>query len=300
MATRSSEKHSIGRAAVAAAFIAVSLAVAPAVWAAGEPSVIAADQEVRDGTVTIAEVQSSGPGWIVIHADANGKPGPVAGYAAVKDGVNAGVVVKIDTAKATPILYAMLHTDAGIVGTYEFPGADKPVMVDGGMVSPPFSSTGLGIRSSAPAVDGVVNPGEYASTKDLGSITLSVSRTVDRLFLAVVGKTSGWVAVGTGSQRMDGAVIFIGFVDKGGKVQLAPQAGQGHSHKDTTQNVADTVAASAMREAAGATTLEIALKSDAYVAKGQDSLDLIVAVGADDSFTARHTSRSGLSIQLAR
>jgi hypothetical protein len=288
------------RAAVAAALFVACLALGPALWAAGTPLVTVADQAVRDGTVTIAQVVSNGPGWIVIHADANGGPGPVTGYAAVKDGVNVNVVVKIDTAKATPVLYAMLHTDAGTVGTYEFPGADKPVMVDGKMVSPPFSSTALGISASAPAVDGVVNQGEYAYSKDFGALALSASRTADSLFLAVVGKTAGWVAVGIGAQKMDGATIFIGFVDKDGKVQLKPQVGQGHTHKDTTQDVASTVSASAMKETGGATTLELALKSDAYVAKGQDSLDLIVAVGPDDSFSPRHTFRAPLSIKLAR
>jgi hypothetical protein len=300
MKTIETGKHTGRRAAVAAAFFAASLALAPALWAAGTPSVTVADQAVRDGTVTVARVESNGPGWIVIHADANGGPGPVTGYAAVKDGVNANVVVKIDTTKATAVLYAMLHTDAGAVGTYEFPGADKPVMVDGKMVSPPFSSRALGISASAPAVDGVVNQGEYAYTKDFGSLSLSVSRTADSLFLAVVGKTAGWVAVGTGAQRMDGAAIFIGFVDKDGKVQFKPQVGQGHSHKDSTQEATSTIAASAMKETGGATTLELALKSDAYVMKGQDALDLILAVGPDDSFSPRHTFRTALSVKLAK
>jgi hypothetical protein len=264
------------------------------------PRVTARDQAPTADTVSIAEVLSAGPGWLVVHAEANGAPGPVVGYAAVPDGLTRDLAVKIDAAKATAVLYAMLHVDAGAVGTYEFPGPDKPAMVNGKMVSPPFRSAAPAAAAAAPVIDGAVAPGEYAYTKDFGQLAFSMSRTADTLFLAVAGRTAGWVAVGTGSQRMDGATIFIGFVDKDGKVQLKPQVGQGHSHSDTAQAVADTVAASAMRESGGVTTLEIALKSSAYVATGQDSLSLILAVGPDDSFSPRHSFRTALSVPLTQ
>jgi hypothetical protein len=285
------------RAGLVAALVIAACALAATAWAA--PSVTATDQVVKDGTVTVPQVVSAGPGWIVIHVDVNGAPGPVIGYAPVKDGVNNGVVVKVDAARATPVLYAMLHTDAGTVGTYEFPGADKPVMVDGKMVSPGFSSVGLAVGTVAPVVDGVGNPGEYRFTNDYGPLILAASRTSDTLFLAVVGKTTGWTAVGLGAQKMDGATIFIGFVDKDGKVQLKPQTGQGHTHNDTTQDVASTIVASAMKEAGGVTTLEIALKASSYLKKGQDSLELIFAIGPDDSFSPRHTYRNFASLKLA-
>jgi len=99
------------------------------------------DQKIAMGTVSIAEVLSNGPGWLVIHADRAGAPGPVIGWAPVSEGLARDLVVKIDITKATPVLYAMLHTDAGKVGTYEFPGADVPVMVDEKMVSPSFKTT---------------------------------------------------------------------------------------------------------------------------------------------------------------
>jgi hypothetical protein len=112
------------------------------------PSVLVSDQAVKDDTVTIAKVVSEGPGWMVIHKEAGGAPGPVVGYAAVKKGTNDTVVVKIDAYSATPTLYAMLHKDVGVVGTYEFPGADVPAMANGAMVSPPFKVTDLDPRVS--------------------------------------------------------------------------------------------------------------------------------------------------------
>jgi len=61
----------------------------------------------------------------------------------VKEWNNTNVVVKIDTSLATPVLYAMLHEDHGIIGKLEFPGPDNPVYVNGQMVAPPFNVTGL-------------------------------------------------------------------------------------------------------------------------------------------------------------
>ena len=85
------------------------------------PAVTVADQEVVEGSVVVPEVISDGQGWIVIHADADGAPGPVVGYSAVANGKNMEVKVMIDEEKATDKLFAMLHIDAGVAGTYEFP-----------------------------------------------------------------------------------------------------------------------------------------------------------------------------------
>ena len=117
-------------------------ALAPLAFAqATTPSVTVSDQAIQDNTVTIAQVVSSGPGWLVVHADANGAPGPVLGQTAVVDGENANIVVTLAAEGRTDTLYSMLHTDAGAVGTYEFPGADVPVSGDMQVVSPAFQVT---------------------------------------------------------------------------------------------------------------------------------------------------------------
>jgi hypothetical protein len=61
----------------------------------------------------------------------------------VANGENPHVVVAIpDASKVTQKLYAMLHTDKGVVGKYEFPGADVPVQLNGQLVNPSFMITG--------------------------------------------------------------------------------------------------------------------------------------------------------------
>ena len=130
------------------------LALSSLVYAqAMTPSVTVSDQPITNDTVTIAKVVNNGPGWIAIHADNNGAPGPVLGHAAVKDGENDNVVVTLAAAGRTPTLYAMLHTDAGVVGTYEFPGPDVPVTVNGAVVTPAFKATNVTAgAAAAPAV----------------------------------------------------------------------------------------------------------------------------------------------------
>ena len=105
-----------------------------------EPFVTAEDQDATTlDEVSVRQVLYDAEGWIVIHEDdGNGAPGDVIGNAAVTAGVNTDVVVTLNRDLADgETLYAMLHTDDGN-GTYEFPGADAPVMKDGGTVTTPF------------------------------------------------------------------------------------------------------------------------------------------------------------------
>ena len=107
----------------------------------GNPSVTVNDQQSDGTSVIVADVFSVGPGWMVIHNQLNGNIGDPIGETQLAIGDNKNVVVKIDPSKATPVLYAMLHVDAGTVGKYEFPGPDVPVMLNGQMVSPGFKAT---------------------------------------------------------------------------------------------------------------------------------------------------------------
>jgi hypothetical protein len=159
----------------------------------------------------------------------------------------------------------------------------------------------LAVGTDAPQVDGVVKAGEYAVQKDYGSMQISLSRTADTLFVGAVGGTTGWIAVGLDSQKMDGATIFMGFVGEDGKVQLKPQAGSGHKHSDVSDKaVADSVISYAIKESKGKTTLEVAVKAETYIQDGQKSLDLIFAIGPAKSFSPYHIFRGSQSVALAQ
>ena len=108
------------------------------------PSVTVADQTADPANeVVVAAVVSAGRGFIVIHEAAAGSPGPVIGNASVSNGTSSDVKVTLDRdAVDGETLYAMLHTDDGAVGTYEFDGMnglDAPVMDGmGNVITPSF------------------------------------------------------------------------------------------------------------------------------------------------------------------
>jgi hypothetical protein len=158
----------------------------------------------------------------------------------------------------------------------------------------------LAITKNKTAVDGVVNPDEYSFSENFGDLSLYVNRTADALYLGAVGNTTGWVSVGLGSLKMDGATIFIGYVGSDGKVKFKPQAGSGHSHKDVGDDVSGTIISYAMKESGDTTTLEIALRPAAYIKAGQSALQIIYAEGTEKSFIPRHMLRGALSLALAK
>lgn len=101
--------------------------------------VTAADQTSDGMSITVAEVEihEADGGFIAVHIDQSGAPGPVVGHTALlKTGENKNVVVKLDAKQATGDYWPMLHSDSNKNGTYDFPtgGADPPVKDDKGMV----------------------------------------------------------------------------------------------------------------------------------------------------------------------
>jgi predicted lipoprotein with Yx(FWY)xxD motif len=116
----------------------------PAKPGALQPSVTVADQAIQNGTVTVSQIVSNGNWWLVIHRqNPDGTMGEYIGETLIKNGINTNVAVNINSSLATPVLYAMLHEDHGVIGVLEFPGPDVPVMVAGQMVAPTFNVTGL-------------------------------------------------------------------------------------------------------------------------------------------------------------
>ena len=92
------------------------------------PSVKITDQKIDNNTVYVDQVVSAGLGWITIHnTTSEGGVGPGIGHTHLQHGISTAVPINIPVAHTT-YLIAMLHIDAGKIGTYEFPnGSDLPV-----------------------------------------------------------------------------------------------------------------------------------------------------------------------------
>jgi len=100
----------------------------------------AVDQTSNGKSVMVASVdlQAGGKGgWVALHADLNGKPGPVKYEVAVPAGASTNVTIPTPGGIPTGGYWPMLHVDDHTIGTYEFPqvpGADLPAMANGMVV----------------------------------------------------------------------------------------------------------------------------------------------------------------------
>jgi hypothetical protein len=152
----------------------------------------------------------------------------------------------------------------------------------------------LAVSVKEPEVDGMISPGEYSLVIELPRGVLYVNRTEELLSLALQSDLDGWVSVGLGSQRMNDAAIYIGFVDDGEQV-FAKQLGRGHGHKDAA--VAEPVAFR-LKENERGTVMEISFPDSAFIPVGASSFTMIVACGRRDNLTSYHSMRRGLEIGL--
>lgn len=123
---------------------AAALAItATSAFAAGHMKigVMAEDQDVSGGTVTAAEVVAGANGWLVIHRSEDGmKPGPVIGYAPLKEGMNMDVAaILTEPVTSGDKLMLMIHAEDGGMktGGFEYTlGAkeDGPIKIDDKLV----------------------------------------------------------------------------------------------------------------------------------------------------------------------
>ncbi len=159
------------------------------------PTVEVTGQVSVDGTVFIERAAIAEPGWLVVHADNDGAPGEVIGFRAINAGDNFQFRVPIDVTRATPTLYAMLHTDDNTIGEYEFgevEGADAPVTVDGEVVTPSFE------------FDAVLAQDQFVTEDN----TVTVP--------AVVAHNEGWIVIhADNGEGAPGAVLGFTFLPTG-------------------------------------------------------------------------------------
>ena len=115
------------------------------------PRISIADQPLTDdGTLEVASVVSPEAGWLVLYAMPGGELGDVLGFTAVSTGLNQNLDLTIDPQLATPTLVALLHSDSGEAGEFEFPdGADEPLLWESAQIATTFA---LDFQLSEPVV----------------------------------------------------------------------------------------------------------------------------------------------------
>lgn len=154
-----------------------------------DPMVTVENQTLNNNEVVVKQVNAAEDGWIVIHAsNTGGTFAQVIGKTHVNAGMNMNVIVSLDMTPENVVrggdrLWAMLHYDRGAEGTYEFPGVDAPVMMNGEIVMESFT------------VDAATDPTVVANNQSISDNKINVS-------LASVTEP-GWLVVyeddGTGN-----------------------------------------------------------------------------------------------------
>lgn len=142
-----------------------------------------------------------------------------------------------------------------------------------------------------PVLDGTLGQGEYATSQTKNGITVAGTLSADKssIYVAVSSQTAGWVALGLGSLKMNGAFMVMAF-DDAGKPSVFYELGAGHSHAPATASDIKT----AVKETAGTTILEVAVPAAAYVKDG--SLQLIAAFGTKDNIRTMHAGRMATTL----
>lgn len=141
-------------------------------------------------------------------------------------------------------------------------------------------------------IDGVRGPDEYTFVSNLNDMELSLRRLPDnRLAFHYRARTSGWIALGFGSQRMHGAHILIGYVTN--RSVYEEHTGVFHTHRKTAETV---LRESVLLESDGYTSWEGILDAGRFL--GGSQLEMILAYGTRDNFTTKHQANRSLSISL--
>ncbi|MBP7095248.1 MAG: hypothetical protein KBC36_04060 [Spirochaetia bacterium] len=151
-------------------------------------------------------------------------------------------------------------------------------------------AAGVSAAQTAP-LDGAVADGEYAIIREASGMRLGFRLSADAstLFASVTVRGTGWVALGFGSPKMDGARMVLAYV-KDGTAQFTEDLGKGWTHAPTEP----FALARAATEKDGWTTLEVALPAGAFL-KGP-TLEVIAAWGRNDDFRTKHSGRTSLSV----
>jgi S-layer glycoprotein len=102
------------------------------------PASISGEDQDSDGTTIVASVELPAPGFIAIHADLDGAPGPVIGNSELLPaGESVDVVIELDTPlDGSTTVWPMAHVDGNANGEYDFSPPD--VIADG----PAFTADG--------------------------------------------------------------------------------------------------------------------------------------------------------------
>ena len=99
-----------------------------------QSSLTVSPQSLANNEVVVDSLYLDKPGYVVIHKDVDGKPGPVIGHSDLISGEKTNFKVTVDASQSGSRVFAMLHYDDNNNGNYDFPDEDKPVVLAGSVI----------------------------------------------------------------------------------------------------------------------------------------------------------------------
>lgn len=148
----------------------------------GPAAITASDQSGDGTTVSVASVSLPTDGFVVVHADGGGSPGPILGWSdLLQVGDDTDVVVELqETLAESVIVYPMAHVDANGNGAYEFMPPD--VTIDVPATTADGAVAVASINCDVTAGGDAASAGFGLATSDLGEILVDGSGSTVYLF----------------------------------------------------------------------------------------------------------------------
>ena len=165
-----------------------------------------------------------------------------------------------------------------------------------------------GEPSQKPKLEGVISNNEYDYTAEFsnGNFKIHWSRSGDSITFGFEAKTTGWVALGFGSNVMSGSDMVIGWVEPQGSVHIIDgyiQEGSRQHSADTNQGGTDDILEFGGSEKNGWTTIEFKRLLTTGDNKDQNiptqgEIEIIWAIGNSDNLNDQHSQRGSGTINL--
>lgn len=160
----------------------------------------------------------------------------------------------------------------------------------------PVSAAIISTSPVDPILDGILKEQEYSNVQIIRGMKLgyTLSRDEQTLHFTIEAPTKGWVSIGLGSNRMQGAHMIIGFDGANGQV-ISEETGRGHTHSASRDKIAKQ---HIVKESGNTTTLEFSVPSSLY-SKDRE-LRIILAYGSADNLTSKHVAYGNFTISFSK
>jgi plastocyanin len=156
---------------VAVGPVVVTLATGGESSAAAPPtqpaSITFTDQDSDGAGIVIASVELPAAGFVAVHSDGGGSPGPVIGVSELLPaGTSTDVAITLDEPlSADSVLFPMVHIDTNTNGVYEFgsvEGVDGPGVTAGGDVAVVGATVSVDGSEAATSADDAITIADFA------------------------------------------------------------------------------------------------------------------------------------------